>query len=126
MDPLENGKELDYCKYSCGKTIHKKCFTMWEKSKGGICVLCRGQWYSDFPKIKPKKVSMHPIIENKVNEENKNSNNNENTKVENKCEKIEKVETENKENNKNKVEIKPKENIKIDEKTKNIIKLFLS
>ena len=78
LDPLENGKELDYCKYSCGKTIHKKCFTMWEKSKGGICVFCRGQWYSDFPKIKPKKVSMHPIIENKVNEENKNSNNNEN------------------------------------------------
>mgnify|MGYP002624714842 CR=1 FL=1 len=73
LDPLENGKELDYCKYSCGKTIHKKCFSMWEKSKGGICVFCRGQWYSDFPKIRPKKVSMHPIVETKVDEENKSA-----------------------------------------------------
>lgn len=129
LDPLENGKELDYCKYSCGKTIHKKCFTMWEKSKGGICVFCRGKWYSDFPKIKPKKVSMHPIVATKVDEENKDSNNNANTNIENtenKLEKKEKVETENKENNKNKEEIKPKETIKIDEKTKNSIKMFLS
>ena len=60
LDPLENGKELDYCKYSCGQTIHKKCFSMWEKSKGGICVFCRGKWYSNFSS-KPKPVSMHPI-----------------------------------------------------------------
>ena len=128
LDPLENGKELDYCKYSCGKTIHKKCFTMWEKSKGGICVFCRGKWYSDFPQIKPKKVSMHPIIETKVDEEKKNSDNAANTNAENienknKCEKID---TENKENNKNKEETKVKEVIKIDEKTKNSIKNFLS
>lgn len=60
LDPLENGKDLDYCKYSCGKTIHKKCFSMWEKSKGGICVFCRGKWYSNFS-TKTKPVSMHPI-----------------------------------------------------------------
>ena len=70
LDPLENGKELDYCKYSCGKTIHKKCFSMWEKSKGGICVFCRGKWYSDFPS-KPKVVSMHPIEVNQIEEEQK-------------------------------------------------------
>ena len=75
LDPLENGKELDYCKYSCGKTIHKKCFSMWEISKGGICVFCRGKWYSNFPSTNPKKVSMHPIGE--INEDNNN------------CEKIE-------------------------------------
>jgi hypothetical protein len=126
LDPLENGKELDYCKYSCGKTIHKKCFSMWEKSKGGICVFCRGQWYSDFPKIKPKKVSMHPIVETKADEENKNSNNIENTKVENTENKCEKISIENKENNKNKEEVKVNKEIKIDEKTKNSIKLFLS
>ena len=80
LDPLENGKELDYCKYSCGKTIHKKCFSMWEKSKGGICVFCRGKWYSDFPS-KPKVVSMHPIepipIEEKEEDKKDISNNTE-------------------------------------------------
>jgi hypothetical protein len=67
LDPLENGKELDYCKYSCGKTIHKKCFSMWEKSKGGICVFCRGNWYSNFPS-EPKPVSMHPIEQIQIDE----------------------------------------------------------
>ena len=70
LDPLENGKELDYCKYSCGKTVHKKCFSMWEKSKGGICVFCRGKWYSNSQVNKPKKVSMHPIGENQINDLN--------------------------------------------------------
>ena len=78
LDPLENGKELDYCKYSCGQTIHKKCFSMWEKSKGGICVFCRGKWYSNYPS-KPKPVSMHPIdpdqIEEKEEDIKDNSNN---------------------------------------------------
>ena len=46
LDPLENGKELDFCRYSCGKTIHSKCFSMWVKSKGSICVFCRAQWYN--------------------------------------------------------------------------------
>ena len=32
LDPLENGKDLDFCRYSCGKTIHSKCFSIWEKS----------------------------------------------------------------------------------------------
>ena len=34
LDPLENGKELDYCKYSCGKTIHKKCLVCGKNLKG--------------------------------------------------------------------------------------------
>ena len=76
LDPLENGKELDYCKYSCGKTIHKKCFSMWEKSKGGICVFCRAQWYSKFPVKTHKKVSMHPIesINENIDKNNKSQN----------------------------------------------------
>ena len=77
LDPLENGKDLDYCKYSCGKTIHKKCFSMWEKSKGGICVFCRGKWYSNYAPTAPKTVSMHPIEENKIEQEDNNNNNNE-------------------------------------------------
>jgi hypothetical protein len=61
LDPLENGKELDFCKYSCGKTIHLKCFNMWEKSKGGICVFCRAKWYSNIFVTKHRKVLMHPV-----------------------------------------------------------------
>lgn len=75
LDPLENGKELDYCKYSCGKTVHKKCFNMWEKAKGSICVFCRGQWYSNNSNINPKKVSMHPIDDDiEIPEEDIDSN----------------------------------------------------
>ena len=102
LDPLENGKDLDYCKYSCGKTIHKKCFSMWEKSKGGICVFCRGKWYSDNPPIHPKKVSMHPIEEIQIEQEdNKNNNNN-----------YEKIEIEKEDDDEHKNEI-------INEKNKN-------
>ena len=106
LDPLENGKDLDYCKYSCGKTIHKKCFSMWEKSKGGICVFCRGKWYSDNPPIHPKKVSMHPIEEIQIEQEdNKNNNNNNNNNYE-------KIEIEKEDDDEHKNEI-------INEKNKN-------
>ena len=77
LDPLENGKDLDFCRYSCGKTIHSKCFSMWEKSRGSICVFCRAQWYSSNLIIgNHKKVSMHPIDINNINNDNNNDNNN--------------------------------------------------
>ncbi len=44
LDDLENGEELDYCKYSCGKPIHKDCFLMWVKKKSNECVFCRQSW----------------------------------------------------------------------------------
>ena len=76
LDPLENGKDLDFCRFSCGKTIHKKCFSMWEKTKGSICVFCRAQWYSKFPVKNHKKVSMHPIesINENIDKNNKSQN----------------------------------------------------
>ena len=83
LDLLENGKELDYCKYSCGKTIHKQCYSMWEKTRGKICVYCRGNWLLDGSTFHHhKKVSMHPIKKNEKNINNdknpdNNSNNNE-------------------------------------------------
>ena len=78
LDPLENGKDLDFCRYSCGKTIHSKCFSMWEKSRGSICVFCRAQWYSSNLIIgNHKKVSMHPID---INNNNNNNNNGEEEK----------------------------------------------
>ena len=77
MDPLENGKDLDFCRYSCGKTIHSKCFSMWEKSRGSICVFCRAQWYSSNLIIgNHKKVSMHPIDMNNINNDNDINNDN--------------------------------------------------
>ncbi len=53
LDNINNGKELDYCKYSCGLTLHKKCFQMWEKRNKGICVFCRANWYKNKKKNKP-------------------------------------------------------------------------
>ena len=74
LDPLENGKDLDFCRFSCGKTIHKKCFSMWEKSKGSICVFCRANWYSNLPVKIHRKVAMHP---SELNDINNNIQNNE-------------------------------------------------
>ena len=41
----ENGEEeIDYCKFSCGKPIHKTCFAMWCKKKAANCVYCSAPW----------------------------------------------------------------------------------
>ena len=44
LTELENGDELDYCKNSCGKHVHKVCFAMWTKAKGATCIFCRKDW----------------------------------------------------------------------------------
>ena len=42
----KSGEQLEYCKYSCGKSVHKICFERWinithaEKK----CVFCRADW----------------------------------------------------------------------------------
>lgn len=46
LDDLDNTGDLDYCKYSCGKYIHKKCFQMWSKKNKATCVYCRNAWIS--------------------------------------------------------------------------------
>lgn len=82
LEPLENSKELDFCKYSCGKTIHKQCFQMWKMTKGNVCVYCRAKWYVDGEEFYHKTVSYHPIKKNEnktVNEQTPNNNNNANT-----------------------------------------------
>lgn len=68
LDNLNNGKELDYCKYSCGLTLHKKCFQMWEKRNKGICVFCRANWYKNKKKNKPN------LYVNLLNNETTNNN----------------------------------------------------
>ena len=100
LDPLENGKELDYCRYSCGKTIHKKCFSMWQKSKGGVCVFCRAKWHSKNPSSLSKKVSMHPIQVLQKKEDD-NQNNKEIKSIDNQEKKEKSNEIKNKEKGKN-------------------------
>jgi hypothetical protein len=40
LDDLDNGLDIDHCKYSCGKSVHVECFAMWTKQKGPFCVYC--------------------------------------------------------------------------------------
>ena len=44
LDDLENGDELDHCKFSCGKPIHKVCYTMWTKKHTMDCIYCKAKW----------------------------------------------------------------------------------
>lgn len=44
LDELNNGNDLDYCKYSCGKSIHSDCYNMWTMKHKKICVFCRTDW----------------------------------------------------------------------------------
>lgn len=44
MDDLENGEELDHCKHSCGKNIHKMCFNMWVNNRPRNCIFCGNPW----------------------------------------------------------------------------------
>lgn len=44
LDDLTDGNELDFCKYSCGRSIHKLCFSMWCKKNTAKCVYCNSDW----------------------------------------------------------------------------------
>ncbi len=61
LDDLENTEELDYCKYSCGKAIHKTCFTMWMKRNNANCVFCRQSWVQE----KSNELSYVNLLNNK-------------------------------------------------------------
>jgi hypothetical protein len=52
LDNLEDGdiNDLDYCKYGCGKSIHKNCFNMWSKKNQRTCVFCRAKWEKEVPR----------------------------------------------------------------------------
>jgi len=55
LEKLLNDEEIVYCKYSCGKSIHKICMNKWIKIKGPFCVYCRGNWLATEKKTKKKK-----------------------------------------------------------------------
>lgn len=44
FDELDDGGDLDYCKYSCGKYVHVECFKMWTSKNAATCVFCRHVW----------------------------------------------------------------------------------
>jgi len=44
LDDCNNGEELDHCKYSCGRAIHKVCFAMWTKKHETKCIFCSKSW----------------------------------------------------------------------------------
>ena len=44
LDDLTNGEELDYCKYSCGRSIHTTCFGMWTVKHPANCLFCKKSW----------------------------------------------------------------------------------
>ena len=44
FDDLDNGDEIDYCKYNCGKPIHKECFDMYCAMKQQKCLICGNEW----------------------------------------------------------------------------------
>lgn len=48
LEDLNNGEELDFCKYSCGKPIHKICYSMWTLKKNNTCVFCYADWNSNY------------------------------------------------------------------------------
>lgn len=44
LDDLENGEEIDYCKYSCNKVVHKECFNIFQIKNGSYCLYCKKPW----------------------------------------------------------------------------------
>jgi hypothetical protein len=44
FDNLNNGEELDYCKYKCGKAIHAECFKIYCEINAMKCINCSCSW----------------------------------------------------------------------------------
>jgi hypothetical protein len=45
LDDLDNGENVEFCKFSCGKNVHSYCFNMWcTKKNTKKCVFCNNSW----------------------------------------------------------------------------------
>lgn len=45
LDNMDTDDDIVFCRYSCGKSIHEECFTMWTKNKPKkTCVFCAQLW----------------------------------------------------------------------------------
>ena len=51
LDDITNETpELDYCKYGCGKSVHNKCFQIWNNTNPygqNKCLFCRIDWIKE-------------------------------------------------------------------------------
>ena len=57
IEELKENETLDYCKFGCGKSIHKECFNIWSRKREANekrCVYCRTEWERGGDKKKKK------------------------------------------------------------------------
>ena len=70
-DIISDSNNVDYCKYGCGKSVHKKCFKMWNNvSHTNKCAFCRNDWHDECEKMTNKYDES-----NSDNDESDNENN---------------------------------------------------
>lgn len=48
LENIDDNKDTDFCKYGCGKSVHKFCFDIWRSNHDNAlrCLFCRHEWYS--------------------------------------------------------------------------------
>ena len=77
FDNIDNDVECaDYCKYGCGKSIHVKCFQVWNKYNPyghNKCLLCKVDWTKS---VYIKDKINIPIVINYLNDVNNANNGN--------------------------------------------------
>uniref|UniRef100_A0A6C0CCJ7 Uncharacterized protein n=1 Tax=viral metagenome TaxID=1070528 RepID=A0A6C0CCJ7_9ZZZZ len=45
LEGIKKNQSLYYCKYQCGKSVHKKCFNIWiKKTNRSKCLFCSYDW----------------------------------------------------------------------------------
>jgi hypothetical protein len=84
-----NLSEIDYCKYGCGKSVHKICFGIWKnknKSKNE-CLFCRKDWSKEIDENNENddnddndeiaEIDDNEIDDNEINNNDEINNNNE-------------------------------------------------
>jgi hypothetical protein len=64
LEDLSTG-DIDFCKNSCGKAIHKDCFKMWVKKNTANCVFCRSEWAKE--EIKSSYINLLDKLEENEN-----------------------------------------------------------
>lgn len=56
FEEMNKSDNIVYCKYVCGKSLHKECFEKWNTVKSNQCVYCRGKW--DISKQSTKYINL--------------------------------------------------------------------
>ena len=79
-DITGGSKSVDYCKYNCGKSVHRTCYKVWsDVSKKDNCLFCMQPWIDDQcdnDNEKNDQVNYNQIHVNQVNDHNYYNRNN--------------------------------------------------